>query len=274
MSEAEKMAKAKVQLYMYELTGGFARLLSRTLLGKEIEGIWHTAIVAYDQEHFFGSHGISSILPGSIIGQPTEIIDLGETEITPEAFQEFVAEMRNERFCGTKYHLLEHNCNNFSNEVAQFLTGSPIPAKITSMPSDIIDTPFGQKLLPIIESVKGQINMSSAVVALQKLEQARNMSLSELASLPSEFFNSPLGQRLRPFAESMWGQATTSNSWIPYRQAFAVLAAQAPNILSAASVLSSATGFFTPTQPKSSATTSSQNHATSSRSAYSDFDFD
>jgi hypothetical protein len=38
------------------------------------------------------------------------------------------------------YHLLEHNCNNFSSEVAQFLTGKDIPSYITSLPDEVMST--------------------------------------------------------------------------------------------------------------------------------------
>lgn len=39
-----------------------------------------------------------------------------------------------------KYNLFEHNCNVFSNELAQFLTGRKIPSYITDLPSDILST--------------------------------------------------------------------------------------------------------------------------------------
>lgn len=38
------------------------------------------------------------------------------------------------------YHLLDHNCNTFSNEVAQFLTGKGIPSHITNLPQEILNT--------------------------------------------------------------------------------------------------------------------------------------
>ena len=41
---------------------------------------------------------------------------------------------------GETYHLFEHNCNTFSNEVAQFLTGSRIPEYITDLPSEVLST--------------------------------------------------------------------------------------------------------------------------------------
>lgn len=38
------------------------------------------------------------------------------------------------------YNLFEHNCNTFTNEVAQFLTGRKIPSYITDLPSEILST--------------------------------------------------------------------------------------------------------------------------------------
>lgn len=39
-----------------------------------------------------------------------------------------------------KYDLLENNCNSFSDEVAQFLTGNSIPGHITSLPAEVMST--------------------------------------------------------------------------------------------------------------------------------------
>lgn len=39
-----------------------------------------------------------------------------------------------------KYHIFEHNCNTFSSEVAQFLTGRKIPSYITDLPSEVLAT--------------------------------------------------------------------------------------------------------------------------------------
>lgn len=39
-----------------------------------------------------------------------------------------------------RYHLLEHNCNIFSNEIAQFLCGSTIPNYILDLPNEILST--------------------------------------------------------------------------------------------------------------------------------------
>ena len=47
-----------VKLHVYDLSKGMAAQFSRQLIGKYIEGIWHTGIVVYGKEFYFGG-GIS-----------------------------------------------------------------------------------------------------------------------------------------------------------------------------------------------------------------------
>jgi thiol-disulfide isomerase/thioredoxin len=51
------------------------------------------------------------------------------------------------------YDLFLHNCNNFSNDFAMFLVGKGIPAHITSLPQDVLNTPFGQMLKPQLDAM-------------------------------------------------------------------------------------------------------------------------
>lgn len=55
-----------VQLYIYDLTKGMASMMSQMLLGRHIEGVWHTAVVVYGREYFYGGQGIQSCLPVSV----------------------------------------------------------------------------------------------------------------------------------------------------------------------------------------------------------------
>ncbi|KAF9434582.1 hypothetical protein BGZ76_007773 [Entomortierella beljakovae] len=87
-------------------------------------------------------------------GQPIERADMGETEIPQEVFMEFMDNLR-ETYTADAYHLLDNNCNNFSNDVCEFLVGTPIPSHITSLPADFLSTPFGQTLRPMIEGMFG-----------------------------------------------------------------------------------------------------------------------
>lgn len=143
-----------VKLYIYDVSRGMARQLSPGLLGMQLEGIWHTAIVIHGKEFFFSGQGINSCPPaGTPIGEPDSIVDLGSTEVSEEILMEYLNSLAETSYRGDKYNLFEHNCNVFSNELAQFLTGRKIPSYITDLPSDILSTPFGQALRPLLESI-------------------------------------------------------------------------------------------------------------------------
>uniref|UniRef100_A0A9J8A8H7 palmitoyl-protein hydrolase n=1 Tax=Cyprinus carpio carpio TaxID=630221 RepID=A0A9J8A8H7_CYPCA len=114
----------------------------------------HTSIVVYGEEFFFGGGGIMSCFPGgTILGMSDSTVDLGNTEVPRDLFQEYLSSLRESTYRPEKYHLFEHNCNTFSSEVAQFLTGTKIPSYITDLPSEVLATPFGQALRPFLDSV-------------------------------------------------------------------------------------------------------------------------
>ncbi|KAI3365537.1 hypothetical protein L3Q82_010611 [Scortum barcoo] len=155
-----------VKVYIYDLSRGMARQMSPVMLGEFLAygnnlmgyGVLvffrHTGIVVYGKEFFFGGAGISSCLPGGTVLQvPDSIVDLGSTEVPVEIFMEYLSSLGESTFRGDKYNLFEHNCNTFSNEVSQFLTGKKIPSYITDLPSEVMSTPFGQALRPFLESI-------------------------------------------------------------------------------------------------------------------------
>lgn len=154
----EASQTSDVKVYIYDISMGMARAMSQGILGVQIEGIWHTGIVVYSQEYFFGgSSGIEACSPGgTILGQPLQIIDLGKTEIPFDVFMDFLHELSSTTYTAESYHLFHHNCNNFSSELAQFLTGKDIPSHITSLPQDVLSTPFGAMIKPFVEALHVQ----------------------------------------------------------------------------------------------------------------------
>ena len=150
----------QVTLHLYDLSQGMARAMSPALLGRQIDGVWHTGIVVHGQEYYFGG-GIQVGYPGGThFGRPMQVIPMGETHIPEELLQEFLAEI-SPRFTMHTYNLLRWNCNNFSNEVAQFLVGKEIPSHILSLPDDVMNTPLGQQLMPFLNMMEAQMRTAS-----------------------------------------------------------------------------------------------------------------
>ncbi|XP_053101921.1 desumoylating isopeptidase 1-like [Hemicordylus capensis] len=146
-----------VKLYVYNLSKGMARCLSPIMLGKQLDGIWHTSIIVHRDEFFYGSGGISSCPPGgTMLGLPDLIVDLGFTEVSEELFLEYLASLGESIFRRDTYNLFYHNHNTFSNEAAQFLTGRKILSYITDLPSEVLATPFGKALRPLLDLSFGQ----------------------------------------------------------------------------------------------------------------------
>ena len=49
------MTEDKVKLHVYDLSGGLAQIGSKKYIGKQFDGIWHTGIVVYGKEYYYGN---------------------------------------------------------------------------------------------------------------------------------------------------------------------------------------------------------------------------
>eukprot|EP00128_Syssomonas_multiformis_P015794 Colp12_sorted_trinity150504_noHs@555 len=146
------MAGEPVKVYIYDLSRGLAAQLSVALIGKYMAGIWHTSVVVYGTEYYFGS-GIQYSKPGEThLGAPQETFDAGVTHIPKDVFLDFLQDISSKYNAGT-YHLLENNCNNFSAEVIAFLSGAKLPSHIAGLPQEFLSTPFGQMMRPMIDNM-------------------------------------------------------------------------------------------------------------------------
>ncbi|RZF48892.1 hypothetical protein LSTR_LSTR003272 [Laodelphax striatellus] len=208
-----------VTLYIYDLSKGLATAISPFLLDEEpngtntpglaenkmnsscetednknencevVEGIWHTSIVIYGKEHFFGSDGISICDPGgTALGEPQRTVDLGVTYIPRAVFEDYLEGLRTSTFRGDQYSLFKHNCNNFSNELSQFLVGQQIPQYILNLPEHILaklsGSGFGQQLNGILSNLSASIQPTNGrredspdyVQLTSAIEEARRTS--------------------------------------------------------------------------------------------------
>ncbi|OQR81089.1 peptidase [Achlya hypogyna] len=152
---------ARVALHVYDLSRGLARQMSASLLGMHIEGVWHTGVSVYGLEYFYGG-GIQAVPPDQVAetyGAPYEVVELGTTDVPQSVFLHFLQEIQ-PRFTAETYNLLSNNCNNFSNEVANFLVGTNIPQHILDLPQKVLSTPMGAMFRPMFEDMQGRMAAS------------------------------------------------------------------------------------------------------------------
>lgn len=119
-----------VVLHVYDLSAGLAANLSKALIGKEVSAVYHTGVVVYDTEYFYGD-GIATGYPANTpYGTPIRKDDMGETTKTIQEIRSWVDGQNVSEFTGAKYNPMAHNCNHFSNAFLQFLNGSAVPSEI------------------------------------------------------------------------------------------------------------------------------------------------
>ena len=144
----------EVRLHVYDLSGGMAMALSASMIGKHIEGIWHTGIVVYGKEYYYGG-GLQVGVPGGThYGTPARVETLGVTSESMQGFETFLSSIAAD-YSPQSYHLLDHNCNHFTAQAAEFLGVGPIPDYVSSLPEEFLSTPFGAMLRPVIDSMMG-----------------------------------------------------------------------------------------------------------------------
>ncbi|KAI0345887.1 DUF862-domain-containing protein [Trametopsis cervina] len=199
---------SKVQLYVYDLSNGLARQLSRQLTGRQIDGIWHTSVVVFGKEIFYGQ-GISITPPGqSHHGRPLQVIDMGQTAIDETTFQEFLDEMR-DHYTADKVNF---NCNSFTNDCIGLLTGGSIPDWIKDLPSDFLSTPFGASLRPTIDAMYRRPVPGAQPAAPGIPPQA---AAAAAAASPNPALASSLLQAVASQAFSSQGTSASTSSFSP-----------------------------------------------------------
>jgi hypothetical protein len=71
--------------------------------------------------------------------------------VPKDVFEMYLQEISS-RYTAESYSLLTHNCNNFSNEVAQFLVGATIPDYILHLPNEVMSSPMGALICKLLST--------------------------------------------------------------------------------------------------------------------------
>lgn len=145
--------KSTVELNWYDLSHGFAQWVPATVLGgRQLHGIWHTSVVAFGKEYWYGGKVLSSA-PGRTPFQPgpTRSTELGATLRTCEEFEDFLRYEMAPRYTRERYDILRHNCNHFTDEVVTFLIqGARLPEEARQQPEAVLSAPLMTAVRPYL----------------------------------------------------------------------------------------------------------------------------
>lgn len=154
------MTEQNVLLYQYDLTNGMATKVAKFMTGKDVEAIWHTSLVVYGNEYFFGG-GICIGQPKCTpYGIPIKESVFGKTKKTQEEFEKYLKSI-DDKYNEQTYHLINNNCNHFTNDICIFLCGKGLPDEILNQHKSLSDTAFGKFIL---EKVQNMSNKNSQIV--------------------------------------------------------------------------------------------------------------
>lgn len=141
-----------VKLLIYDITNGMAKNFSQMLIGRRVEGVWHTGLVVFDTEYYFGG-GICKDKPRQTpYGIPVKEISLGYTHLPKDLFEEFLVEIK-DKYSASTYNLLNNNCNHFTNAAAEFLMGKGIPDEILKQHEVLLNSPMGSMIMPMLQQM-------------------------------------------------------------------------------------------------------------------------
>ncbi|KAL7067838.1 UBA/TS-N domain-containing protein [Cryptosporidium serpentis] len=172
--------KQRVQLHIYDISNGMAAQLSPVLLGRSIEGIYHTGVLVYNFEYFYGG-GIVCVKPEEISRlyglHPIRTLCLGTTDKSQQELNDYLKSISN-KFSSEKYDLINHNCNHFSDSVVRYLVGEGIPSYILDLPNEVMKTPFGSMILPMLQKAQ----KSQMIRSVTNIWNNTNLSSSSITN--------------------------------------------------------------------------------------------
>lgn len=173
--------KSEVAVHLYDISNGAASALAPWLLGHKLEGLWHTGVVVYGREYYFGGD-IYYDTPGSTgFGSPTQRIELGFTLWRQEEFHNFIVDELKPIFNRSQYDVITNNCNHFSDRACAYLTGCRLPSEVLRQPESLMKMAAAQTLRPLLNRWLGEIRPLGDSAACQAFAAAPPGSARTLA---------------------------------------------------------------------------------------------
>jgi len=161
-----------VRLHQYDLSAGRAWWLSPVLLCRQMEGIWHTGVVVFDREYWYGGRIFESKVGQTPYGTPTKVVEMGEATMrSRQELWHFVQRELQFEFTIHNYDVLTNNCNHFSDAVCSFLINQHIPDEVLQQPQVVMRTPVVALLRTVLNRQLGSFGGEGNPQAAAELRQ-------------------------------------------------------------------------------------------------------
>ena len=165
----------KVSLIFYDISNRATKALSRLLFGKKIEGIWHTSILAFGYEWWYGGDCFQSRPFTTPFGPtPSRVVDLGDTTRSLQELKDFVRSKMRSKFNYTTYDVINNNCNNFTNDLSMFLLHQGIQKSVIALPSDLLSGGLAKLLRPFLNKWLGGFEGDDEDASKDVMDKIRN----------------------------------------------------------------------------------------------------
>mmetsp|Transcript_120442 Transcript_120442/g.269261 ORF Transcript_120442/g.269261 Transcript_120442/m.269261 type:complete len:436 (+) Transcript_120442:220-1527(+) len=189
----------QVTLHLYDLSKGMASIVSPWLLREQLEGVWHSGLVVFGKEYYFGGDIYFDTPAATGFGIPRVAIPLGTTLRQRDELHSFIVEELKPTFTREAYDAARNNCNHFTDRVAMHLIGRHIPEDVLKQPELMLSTTLGRTLRPILTRVLGQYFEPKA--------SAAEITLDGAWGPPRLLDKSVPGEERRPLIEEeIWGR--------------------------------------------------------------------
>lgn len=195
-----------VELVLYDISHGASRLFSPLLLGRHFEAIYHSSVLVFGTEFWYGGnlfeneppldpqifgHPLSDSLQQletSAYNQEMRVVRLGCTLATLGELREVLRNVMKFRYRADNYDVLTHNCNCFSDDVVKFLTGRGIPENVRRLPELVMSTPAATLLRPFLNRwLRGFESRSACRAEILDMFEEANAAIADDEEENSDF---------------------------------------------------------------------------------------
>jgi hypothetical protein len=149
--------RQEVLVNFYDLTNGVAATIPPWLVGKRLEGIWHTGVVVFEKEYYYGGDIFFDSPGKTVFGTPTKTMSFGFTLWRQEELHNFIVDELRPTFNREVYDVIHRNCNHFTSRACEWLTGQRISSEVEHQPENLMQLPAARLLRPLLNRWLGNL---------------------------------------------------------------------------------------------------------------------